>query len=55
MDFDNLEYLSIMLTQNSEKIIVDYLPEYANISGRLEVESLPTGGYQKLYLGGRYE
>ena len=53
--FDNLEYLSIMLTQNSEKIIVDYLPEYANISGRLEVESLPTGGYQKLYLGGRYE
>lgn len=53
--FDNLEYLSIMITQTNDKIIVDYLPEYANISGRIEINCKPLGAFTKLYLGGRYE
>ena len=53
--YSNLDNLNVMLTQTDDKIIVDYLTEYVNIANRQEVESLPTDGYQRLYIGGRYE
>ena len=50
-----LDYLSIMITQESNKLVLDYSVEYDNISNRVEVDCEPLGIYNNLYFGSRYD
>lgn len=53
--FENYDFMTVMITQTNDKIIVDYSCEYANIKGKLESESPSTNAFTKLYIGGLYE
>lgn len=56
--FDNSSYLDfmfLMITQDDNKLYLDYLIEYANIQKRLEVDCQPLTTFTKLYFGSRYD
>ena len=56
--FDNssyIDYMFVMLTQDANKLYLDYFIEYANIRKRLEVSCTPLTTFTKLYFGGRYD
>lgn len=56
--FDNssyIDYMFVMLTQEANKLYLDYFIEYANIRKRLEVACTPLTTFTKLYFGGRYD
>ena len=56
--FDNSSYLDfmfIMITQDDNKLYLDYFIEYANIRKRLEVDCQPLTTFTKLYFGSRYD
>lgn len=56
--FDNksyIDYMFIMLTQDADKLYLDYFIEYANIRKRLEVDCQPLATFTRLYFGGRYD
>lgn len=50
-----LDYLNVMITQESNKLVLDYSVEYDNISNRVEVNCEPLGNYTNLYFGSRYD
>ena len=50
-----LDYLNVMITQKSDKLILDYSVEYDNITNRAEIDCEPLGNYNNLYFGSRYD